>query len=108
MQTFYRHWDVLIVRIDSIPEWIDLKQQRWVVLVEGETTGHAHRLKTDLMVKIFEDVNRENNYLRWFMKITEPSDLTHEEHDTITLPIGDYAVYVQREYDPQEERRVLD
>lgn len=34
--------------------------------------------------------------------------LTHEEHHTIELPKGNYSAYVQREYQPLDERRVLD
>jgi hypothetical protein len=38
----------------------------------------------------------------------EVFDLLHEEHAPFTLPPGDYYVTYQREYSPEELRRVLD
>lgn len=38
----------------------------------------------------------------------QPTKITHEEHKTIELPQGIYEAYVQREYDPIEERKVVD
>ncbi len=48
-----------------------------------------------------------------FLRTTAPVDLVHEEHATIALPEGLYAVVIQREYVPPEIsvvpfRRVVD
>jgi hypothetical protein len=37
-----------------------------------------------------------------------PVDLSHDEHDTITIPPGTYYVGNQREWDAAEERRIAD
>lgn len=42
------------------------------------------------------------------MPTKKKTKITHEEHDTIILTPGKYETFVQREYDPIQERRVLD
>jgi hypothetical protein len=71
------------------------------VLAYGETTGHAHRLSaaTVTMYAWKEDK---------LIEVTETSNLTHEEHNPITLIPGIYRVVRQREYTPERIRRVSD
>lgn len=106
-QIIYRHGDCLIVKVDRIPTtWISKKEN--TVLLEWETTGHAHRLNGGSVMVCDEEPTARNNYLMGYFTITSPTPLTHEEHWTITIPNWEYAYYCQREYDPLEERRVLD
>lgn len=95
----YRQGDLLIVKIDRAPR---SQRRRLVtngVIQEGEATGHAHRL-----------VNGE----AWwdgadqFIASGGTATLTHDEHETITLPEGEYRVLRQREFTPEGERRVRD
>ena len=76
------------------------------VLVEGEVTGHAHRIApSDLpSTRIgFMDEPR-----RLFVEAIETIHIVHEEHDTIELPPGRYEVVRQREYSPAAIRSVRD
>ena len=97
----YRHGDVLIQETEEIPK--KAKKITGNILVEGEITGHAHRLTNSDSFQIFHDENII------FIEITQQNvQVIHEEHEPITLPIGKYKVWVQREYTPKEIRRVID
>lgn len=100
----YRHGDVLIVKVDSIPEGLQKKDN--LVLLEGEASGHFHTLsKGEVWTTI---PTKDNNYLLGYFKTEEGALLTHQEHQAIEIPAGIYKFYSQREYDEQEERRVID
>jgi hypothetical protein len=86
----YRHGDLLIVEVASIPAPATASDDH--VLAYGEVTGHAHRL--DAGAWLFQ--LGETLYFR----VPSEARLTHEEHHTITLPAGDYQVVRQREYSP--------
>jgi hypothetical protein len=97
----YRHGDVVIVRIDRIPD--GLKPSRLGrTLAEGEVTGHAH-VMTSGDVSLYE----KDDVLYMHVESDEAT-LTHEEHETITIPNGDYMIERQREYTPEGWRRVAD
>jgi hypothetical protein len=42
------------------------------------------------------------------VQVQKSAKLTHEEHSQIEIPKGAYRFYPQREYSPQESRRVMD
>ncbi|MHA1109897.1 MAG: hypothetical protein ACTSRE_02255 [Promethearchaeota archaeon] len=95
----YRHGDVLIQEVETIPK--KAKKIKGNILVRGEVTGHAHRL--DGTYQILETPE----FL--YVDIAEnDAKILHEEHDPITLPKGKYKVWVQREYTPEAIRRVID
>lgn len=102
MQT-YRQGDVLLVAIDSIPDDVKLKRTKRVILAEGEVTGHHHVLAGNLEVGYAE---AEVVYAR--IMAGAPAKVTHEEHATLTPPPGNYRIVRQREYSPEEVRRVAD
>lgn len=100
----YRHGDVLIRKVSNKKH--DMKLDESNILVEGEVTGHAHRVDN---AKVYKTLGtKENNYLNGIMEIAEKAALTHEEHKTIVFVPGTYKFYQQREYDEQEERVVID
>ena len=99
-KTMFRQGDVLITAATSIPT--DLtpvkRDQGRVILAYGEVTGHAHAI-LDPAVELFTiaDMSEmEGRFLR--VEAEAGALLEHEEHDTITLPPGDYVVRRQREY----------
>ena len=94
----YRHGDVLVVRIDEIPQ--DVKKLDHLVLAWGEVTGHKHQLDVG---ELFETKNG-----KLYFRLNKKGRLSHEEHKTIELPAGNYEVIGQREYYPAEIRRVRD
>jgi hypothetical protein len=67
-----------------------------VVLAYGEVTGHAHAIADSGAALLRHE---DNQYLR--VTAAGGVGLTHEEHDTIVVPRGDYRVVRQREYAPE-------
>jgi len=100
----YRHGDLLLIPVDSIPEGLPKKDN--TELLEGEISGHVHRLNGGTVYA--ETPTIANDFLLGFFEIPTETEVTHEEHETIVLPPGKYKFYSQREYDPQENRRVID
>ena len=101
----YRQGDVIICAIEERPdgEWT-LKPD--LVLAEGEITGHCHRItqgKAELQINALLG-------LMILKVISEQAILSHEEHQEIILPMGEYTVRRQREWDwyKEEVRRVAD
>lgn len=96
----YRQGDVLIARINSIPESATPKAGP-VILAYGEVTGHCHQIHEG--AALFEDSGV--TYLEVQQAL---ADLRHEEHSTIPIERGVYRVTIQREYTPQGIRNVQD
>lgn len=100
----FRQGDVLITRVD-VPErsQLTLSGEGEVVLAEGEATGHAHRVK-GAGASLW--TGPEGGKI---LVLEEEAPLIHEEHATIHLHSGSYAVIRQREYVPaRRPRRVID
>jgi hypothetical protein len=105
----YRQGDVFIeqAEIPTAAKIVRSKQRR-LVLAEGEVTGHAHAIVLDHMpvgatAKMLRDANRE------FLRIEGAAVVVeHEEHAPVVLAPGDYGIIHQREYTPEEIRRVAD
>jgi hypothetical protein len=97
----YRHGDVLVAKIDAIPE--DAVKRNHLVLAEGEMTGHSHRIAEAENAQLYQ--SGPTMYLR---VSGGGATLIHQEHGPITLPEGEYRVWRQREYSPQEIRVVRD
>ena len=75
------------------------------VLAFGEVTGHTHRVEMSEMLKdagvsLHMGYNREagKDVPEAFKVHNECVELQHEEHDTITLPPGNYVVQIVREF----------
>jgi hypothetical protein len=102
----FRQGDVYIKKIDSLPKKLKSKStdKHRVVLAYGEVTGHAHAFYTSEKVQLSTDIEETKTYL----KVLEDAELKHEEHATIVVPIGDYEVIQQSEYQMGEIRRVAD
>jgi hypothetical protein len=120
----------LLIKINELPKNIKFKTKKSKIILKGEVTGHAHRLKGN--AKILEVAERIANNPRgvWdgqifvansntirvepksqvigYAVVKEPTELIHEEHDTITLPVGTYEIRRQREYDANYIRFVED
>jgi hypothetical protein len=85
----YRHGDLLIEKIESIPE--SAKPNDDNIIVYGTTTGHAHKLFNGTVME-------ENGNI--YLHVWGAGSVTHEEHNTIELPEGNYQVIRQIEYNP--------
>ncbi|YAF96333.1 MAG: hypothetical protein AB3A66_01145 [Nodularia sp. CChRGM 3473] len=99
--TLYRHGDVLIRRIATLP--VGAQKRLGTTLAHGEVTGHSHRIQQSQAVQLWAHGND------LFLEIKEPSaTLIHEEHRAIELPQGLYRVWKQREYRPDAYVEVED
>jgi hypothetical protein len=100
----YRQGDVLVVPCDSIPDDLEKIEEdnNRIVLAYGEATGHAHAIHKNSF--LFRD--KISN--KFYLIVTKPTELVHEEHDTINLPIGNYEVIRQRFYTPERIKYVAD
>jgi hypothetical protein len=108
--TQYRQGDVLLVRVGAMPATARpvAEDPRGVVLAEGEATGHHHRIGPAYRTATLY-AHDEGTFLRVTGGATSPVVLlTHEEHDPIAIPPGDYRVIRQMEYSPDAVRRVED
>jgi len=97
----WRQGDVFLIATDKLPR--TGRVERRPVLAEGELTGHAHRLEDPASGRVFSAGT--DLYLE---VLADSATIVHEEHGPVTLPRGGYAVRIQREYSPQEIRRVAD
>lgn len=102
----FRQGDVLVVPVDAVPaglKKVPLENGR-LVLAHGEATGHAHVIEGEAVLLAADVAEIDER----FLQIEQEAQLVHDEHDTITLPPGGYKVIRQREYSPEEIRRVAD
>jgi hypothetical protein len=95
----YRQGDLLFVK-DEVPG--GAVEQEDGVLALGEVTGHRHRIhdRTRAIMMVAGAVS--------YVRAMQEADIVHEEHDTITLPVGDWRVIRQREYRPDGWVQVAD
>ena len=102
----FQQGDVLLKRIAEVPS--DAKPRAAIggrhVVAEGEVTGHFHALVATEAVEMFE----RNGTL--YLRVSEPTPMTHEEHKPQVVEPGVYEVGIVKEVDPftEEVRSVQD
>lgn len=101
MANQYRHGDVLIEEVPTLPKVREKLPH--TILAHGEVTGHCHRIKESGAADFY--TTSEGFYLH---VRGESATVVHEEHRPITLTAGYYRVWRQREYSPEEIRVVRD
>ena len=116
----FRQGEVLIRRLDGaeIPDYSEItkygskpcfKARKDGVIVEGEQTGHMHRVSKGVLYDGKPNVAGWNTPEQLFLHTDEATEITHDEHTAIRLPKGDYEITFQREYDENNRhRRVID
>lgn len=91
-----RHGDLLIKKIDKLPDNLNIQKDN--IVMRGEFTGHHHTLVCDELA-VFTDING-NKYI----DLKKDSAITHQEHKTLELPQGYYEVIIEKEFDPFEKK----
>lgn len=86
--------DVLLKRISSLPTNLKKAKEdrRGIVLAHGEN-GHWHSIDVQDGVELYEQEGT------LFLHTEKEVELTHQEHNTIKIPIGDYEIGRVREMD---------
>src|SRR5262245_41873292 len=109
----YAHGDIVLELVeDASPiKPLPADADHVVVLARGELTGHAHAFYRG-GVTLFRDeaLARElppGLYIGHVKISGESADLRHEEHATVTLPVGTYRVRRQREWDSSGDTLLL-
>jgi hypothetical protein len=97
----YRHGDVMIARVDALPN--GCLERPGVTLAKGELTGHSHRIEDYRSAKTYD--HGAQLYLE---VVADDATVIHEEHHPIQLTKGFYRVWMQREYSPEAIRTVRD
>lgn len=97
----WRHGDVLIARVEAVPE--RARPAPTSILAHGEVTGHSHRIADPDSVRIWQE-----GETLFVQVVAATARLVHEEHAPIELPRGLYRVWRQREYTPKAIVRVSD
>jgi len=115
IHNLYRHGDLLITRINAVPQSaINISSK---IIAEGEVSGHKHKLVGQATVRIVtgKDVGHTiiervesgdvsiNRIPELYFSASEDVKLTHEEHKTLELPRGSYKVTKEREFNPFED-----
>ena len=101
----YQQGDVLIRKINGVPN--DAKEVKpengRFILARGEATGHHHSVPTE-GASLFECP--DGLVLHCDVEV----QIDHQEHNPITIPIGDYQILPVREYNhfQEEIREVVD
>ena len=103
-----RQGDAMLIPVKSIPK--DAIEQppkgNKIVLAYSEVTGHHHRFEfmdTSHNVKLYAAGSGAR-----YVHVIARADLLHEEHDTASVPAGQYLIPSQVEYTPAKLRRVAD
>jgi hypothetical protein len=99
MPPHVRQGDLLFLRQDTRPA-APLTARRSLVILEGEATGHAHRLQAGTILQAPDGA--------LYLEVTQTTQVVHEEHGPITLDPGLWLVVRQREYRPEALREVSD
>lgn len=93
MQLHYRQGDVLLAKIDKLPSDAQTHDPgARIILAHGETTGHAHAINS------LDAILYSSDDQRYLVVTGHNTQLVHEEHAPIKLPVGIYRVVQQREY----------
>jgi hypothetical protein len=101
----FRQGDVMLVRINELPKGAQKMRVRGdrIILALGEATGHHHSIAKK-KGRIYEVPGQAT-----IVEVaTALAELEHQEHSSIPLQKGFYEVRLQREYHPEELRRVAD
>jgi len=85
------------------------KNGKGLILAYGEVSGHTHRFEQSNDVDVYYNPNNgdERGYDEMILFVKKPTILIHEEHDPVLLPIGVWKKWVQKEYNFEEEYRMV-
>lgn len=120
--TLARQGDVLIERIDALPDGLTEAKRDvhgHIVLALGEHSGHRHAIRdTDVTAFLVPTAERDaalSADVDYILVGGSGATLNHEyvsgqkaEHEPVSLAPGVYKVVGQREYSPKAIQRAVD
>lgn len=102
MELIARQGDVLVFRLDAIPETVEPAPNG--TIREGESTGHHHSVAVADVEHYISTADAAEHYLR----VVRTTTLAHQEHGAVTLEPGLYMARPKRTYTPEAIRYVVD
>lgn len=116
MKTFTRmaaQGDFLIIKIDKIPSDVEnMKTENGVYVVAHSETGHNHVMERTNVEAFIPKNTKEDDLYELFLSVKAPSEInhlrSHDTHETLLVPPGNYIVKRQREYTPEGFRKAAD
>lgn len=111
MKSAIRHWDVLLVRIDKLPEWLTKSNTK--IFLAWKNNNHEI---SKWEIYITKDVNtlRENEFHYGYL-VAKNTTLIHNEHSPMSdenrnalIPDGVYELFKQKEQTPDGFKIILD
>lgn len=116
IQGCYRQGEVLFIPIPILDESFlnKLQERKSNIIREGELTGHRHEVVGNGI--LFNNPHglsptlEDGSLLTMdiYLKVKKEVGIKHPEHEMLYLPVQDYAVVFQREYDELPNRTVMD
>jgi len=101
---YCRQGEVIICKINKLPDTSKMVKKNNKVIVEGETAGHKHELLGSCAIYDTQEVGGH-----FFMTVPEKTELVHTDHATIGIEPGIYEIQIQQELDMHGQlRRVTD
>jgi hypothetical protein len=103
LKLLLRQGDVLLRQISQLPP--DAKRipaNGRIILAHGEATGHHHSILSQ------EAAEYTTGGGGRVVDVKAPTDLVHQEHTALPVPVGQFAIERQREYTPAAIRNVAD
>lgn len=100
----YRQGDVFIEEVARIPDTaaaLPIPPDNTIVVREGERTGHAHRITLPDLSRERAELYADGDDL--ILKAAEAVTVTHEEHESVTIPPGTHRFGGQVQYNPENE-----
>ena len=80
-------------------ERVEGSKRKSNIIREGEQTGHMHEI-------VDGQLYEKDGVM--YLKAEANTTLIHPEHKTLNFPKGSYEIRIQREYDPIQDRYVMD
>jgi hypothetical protein len=117
MKTFTKmaaQGDFLIMRVDAIPanvEVLPANNKNHIVVAHSET-GHDHVMVADRVTAYKPAGVKDVDLYEMFLSVEAPTEInhlrSHDTHETLLVPPGNYRVRRQREYVAEGFRRAQD
>lgn len=101
----WRQGDVLIQQVAGLP--VGTRRLNRRELSRGNSSGHSHKIKNPRTARLHESSAPESSGL-YLEVIDSEAQIVHPEHAVITLPLGIYRVWQQREFTDYGHRPVYD
>lgn len=117
MKTFTKmaaQGDFLILRINDIPSNVERikPNQRGHIVVAHSETGHDHVMVAERVSAYKPAGTKDVDLYEMFLSVEAPTEInhlrSHDTHETLLVPPGNYTVRRQREYVAEGFRRAQD